>query len=521
MNKLVQQPQLISSMLRPEIYPHPVTSCELIETHISWVILAGDFAYKIKKPLDLGFLDFSTLDKRHFYCNEELRLNRRLAPSLYLDVVAIGGDAQMPILDAEDGIIEYAVKMRRFAQQEQLDRMLEQGKLKPEHIDAFARMAADFHASIAVAAEDAEYGEPQQVYQPVEENFQQIRQHLPRMQQESQLAALEAWSRQQFSRLEAQFMVRKRNGYIRECHGDMHLRNLAWIEGQAAAFDCIEFNPYLRWIDVISEVAFLVMDLQERGQPRLAQRFLNNYLEISGDYHGLTLLPFYLVYRALVRAKVAAILATQRGIDDKEQSRAMSEFAAYLTLAERYTGAQSPSLLVARGMSASGKTTLTGPLLEQLGAIRLRSDIERKRLYGLRADDDGRAAPNEGIYTPEASERTYAYLAEVAGNVLDAGYPVIIDAVCLRRSQRERFYRLAQARNIPYLLLEFQAPKGELERRIASRKSGASDADLTVLQHQMATWEPLDDDERQRALTIETGQQIDETALLERIRAQL
>jgi aminoglycoside phosphotransferase family enzyme/predicted kinase len=521
MDSDIQRPPLISALLKPESYPHPATPCELIETHISWVILAGEFVYKIKKPLDLGFLDFSTLEKRRFFCQEELRLNSRLAPSLYLEVVAIGGEPHCPELGAQSAIFEYAVKMRRFPQEAQLDRMLERGELLPSHIDAFAALAADFHATIAVAGEEVEFGEPQQVWQPVEENFRQIREHFPDSPRQSQLASLERWSQEQFSRLKPQLLARKRNGYIRECHGDMHLRNLAWIEGQAVAFDCIEFNPVLRWIDVISEVAFLVMDLQERDRPRLAQRFLNAYLEISGDYQGLALLPFYLVYRALVRAKVAAIRCAQPQLGKTEREQATEEFVAYLVLAERYTRSQTPMLLVARGMSASGKTTLTGPLLEQLGAIRLRSDVERKRLFAMSAEEDGRAAPGEGIYTASASERTYTRLAELAGGVLDAGFPVIIDAVCLRRAQRDKFYQLAINRGLPFLLLEFEATAAELERRIISRKKGASDADVAVLRHQLSVWEPLEEDERAYALTIETGKLMDESALLEQVRKRL
>jgi len=516
-----EQPALIAALLHAGSYPHPAANCELIETHISWVILAGEYAYKVKKPLDLGFLDFSTLEKRRFYCEEEVRLNCRLAPSLYLEAVAIGGTPEQPLLGAESGIFEYAVKMRRFPQQAQLDRMLERGVLEPVHIDAFARMAAEFHQRIDVADEGSDFGSPEQVWQPVTENFLQIREHLPDGPGADQLAVLERWCAQTYERLHPLFGQRKRGGYIRECHGDMHLRNLAWLDGQPVAFDCIEFNPALRWIDVISEVAFLVMDLQERGQPRLAQRFLNNYLEISGDYQALALLPFYQVYRAMVRAKVAAIRAGQPDIDQAERGQALEEFAAYLAMARHYTRAPKPALLVARGMSASGKTTLTEPVLEQLGAIRLRSDVERKRLMGLRSTDDGHAAPGKGIYTPEAGERTYDRLAELAAVILDAGYTVIIDAVCQRRSQRDRFRSLARARSVPYLLVEFQAAEDELERRIVTREKGASDAGLEVLRHQISQWQAIDEDEQTHALQVDTGQTVDGVKLYQRIKALL
>jgi hypothetical protein len=301
----------------------------------------------------------------------------------------------------------------------------------------------------------------------------------------------------------------------------MHLRNLAWIDGRAVAFDCIEFNPALRWIDVISEIAFLVMDLKERGEARLAQRFLNTYLELTGDYEGMAVLSFYLVYRALVRAKVAAIRSDQSQLSKQESDQALQEFDNYLAIAEGYTEARCPALIVTRGMSASGKSTLTGPLLEQLGAIRLRSDVERKRLFGMRAEEDGRAPPGEGIYSAAAGEQTYDRLAQLAAVVLDAGYTVIVDAACLRRVQRDRFYQLAMERNVPCLLLALEAPAEELRQRIRSRTRGASDADLSVLEHQLAAWRPLDEDEKEFALVVDTARPPDAAALLRRVSARL
>lgn len=510
-------PPLIAALLQPQRYPHPVSRCQLIETHISWVILAGEFAYKIKKPLDLGFLDFSTLEKRRFYCEEEVRLNRRTAAGIYLGSVAIGGSVQAPQLEGGAAAIEYAVKMRRFPQQGQLDHMLAQGELEAAHIDAFARMAAGFHQRIAVAGAQSPYGEPAQVWQPMAENFTQIRAQTVAVGQASRLVQLEAWSREQCARLDTQLRARKQQGFVRECHGDMHLRNLAWVDGEALAFDGIEFNPALRWIDVMSEVAFMVMDLQARDEPRLAQRFLNAYLELSGDYEGVALLPFYLVYRALVRAKVAAIRSAQAGADAPERQ----EFERYLALAEGYTREGTPALLLARGMSASGKTTCTAPLLERLGAIRLRSDVERKRLYGMGAGEDGRAPPGEGIYSAEASERTYARLAALAEGVIEAGYTVIIDAVCQREAQRQRFIRLAREHAVPCLILAFTAPADELRRRIVRREKGASDADLAVLEQQLRSWEPLSAEEETLALEVDTCQVVSEEQLYRQVSVRL
>jgi aminoglycoside phosphotransferase family enzyme/predicted kinase len=513
-------PPLIEAMLNPAWYDHPVEQCRLIETHISWVILTGHYAYKVKKPLDLGFLDFSTLEKRRFFCEEELRLNRRLAPSIYLAVVAIDGTAQAPVLGGDGEPIEYAVKMVQFPQQAQLDRMLAAARLQPEHLDAFAKLVADFHRQAAVAGGDSPYGDTEHVWQPVAENFAQIRDRIHSSDALTTLAVLEQWSEAAFTELTPLLQQRKADGFIRECHGDMHLRNLAWIDEAAVAFDGIEFNANLRWIDVISEVAFLVMDLQDRGEAPLAQRFLNAYLERSGDYAGLGLLRFYLVYRALVRAKVAAIRLVQAGLPEAERVAAEAEFSRYLVLAEGYTRRTSPQLLLTRGLSGSGKTTLSQPLLEQLPAIRIRSDVERKRLYGMRAEEDAHAAPTAGIYSSEATARTYGQLLSLAAGILQAGYSVIVDATFLKRAQREPFRQLAAEKGAGFVLLDLIAAPELLRQRLVQRKGDASDADLAVLAHQLEAYAPLDEDERKACISLDTGRPLDVAALLTLIKLQ-
>jgi len=503
-------PPLIAALLQAEVYAHPVHDIQLVETHISWVILTGDYVYKLKKPVNLGFLDFSTLEQRRHCCEEEVRLNRRLAPGLYLGVVAITGTPQQPQLDGAGEVIEYAVRMAQFPQQAQFDRMLARGALEPVHIDAVARLVADFHRRAGVAGPAAAFGEPEQVFQPVEENILQIRACIQRDSAAlEQVAALERWSRDRFEQLRAVIGARKAGGFVRECHGDMHLRNLAWVDGQPLAFDCIEFNPALRWIDVISEVAFLVMDLQDRDQVRLARRFLNAYLEHTGDYAGVSVLPFYLAYRALVRAKVEAIRATQAGLADAERASVLQSFHGYLELARNYTHAGKPVVLVTRGLSASGKTTLTQPLLEQLGAIRVRSDVERKRLFGLHAEADGQAAAGQGIYTPEAGHKTYARLVELADAVLAAGFPVIVDAACLKAEQLTLFRSLAGARGVGFAILEFHAPADVLRARIVQRAKGASDANLDILEHQLAGWQELPESDRASCIRIDTQLPLD------------
>lgn len=505
----VEQPELIQSLLHPDVYNHPVKTIQLIETHISWVILTGDFTYKIKKPCNLGFLDFSTLEDRHFYCNEELRLNRRLAAPLYLEVVAITGRPNQPILHGTSNIIEYAVKMVQFPQQAQLDNKLAAGELTQRHMDAIAHMAAEFHRNIATAPPDSRFGSPKHVLDPVTQTYTRIKKHLSTQNYDKPLTELENWHKTTFESLVPIFEQRKRNGFIRECHGDLHLRNLVWLDNRPLAFDCLEFDPDLRWIDTLSEIAFLAMDLQDRKQGQLAQRFLNSYLEQCGDYSGMSVFRFYLVYRALVRAMVNAIRAGQPGLQTTEKQASEIEFQNYLNLALNYVHHAQPALIITRGFSGSGKSTLSQPLLASMGAIRIRSDIERKRLFGIAPDDDSKAATGEGIYTEKAGIKTYAKLKTLANDVLNAGFPVIIDAAFLKYTQRKPFLELAYDKQLPFIILEFTASNEILRQRIQARQLDISDADLSILEHQLATTESLHDNELHYRIVIDTEKKFD------------
>lgn len=498
---MTHETQLIETLRNPALYPHPAGHVEVIETHISWVILTGPFAYKIKKPVNLGFLDFGTLEKRRFYCEEELRLNRRLAPQLYLEVVAIGGTAEAPVL-AKEPAIEYAVRMRQFPQDALLDRLLAQGELAPGQIDAIAREVARFHGDAAVAPPDNPFGTAQAAHQPVLENFAQIGERMP---DEAALERLHAWSEKEYAAHAAEFGARKAGGFVRECHGDLHLGNMALLDGQIVLFDCIEFNENLRWIDVMSEIAFLAMDLEDRGYPGFAHRFLNAYLERTGDYAGLRVLRYYLVYRAMVRAKVACIRARQPGAAAAEREQALALYREYIGLAERFTRPARPWLAITHGLSGSGKTTCTQAVVEQPGAIRIRSDVERKRLFGLAPEARSGSALDRGLYTQEAHRLTYQRLEDLARMVLEAGYPVIVDAAFLRRTERDDFRNLAQSLGVRFAILDFQADETVLRGRVAARQQqgrDASEANLEVLERQIASHEPLQPDELAWSLCI-------------------
>lgn len=374
---------LIKNLQNSALYDHPVKSFELVETHISWVLLTGDFAYKIKKPVNFGFLDFSTLELRKLYCEEEVRLNSRLAKELYLGVVAITGSEDQPEINGEGPAIEYAVKMRQFPQSRQLDRLLKEQGLDNQVMEQLAAKVAQFHLSIDRVSKDSEFGDFEHVQIPVLENFTQIRNHIADKNIYPLLDKLENWARNKLERLSDDINLRKQQGFVRECHGDMHLRNIALWDGDIIIFDCIEFNKNFYWIDVISEIAFLVMDLEDRQQEVLARRFLNSYLEITGDYEGLKLFRFYKVYRALVRAKVDALRVGQEQVGSSEYVETFNDFLQYLHLAEIYICPTEPCLLINHGVSGSGKSFGTRILLNDFHAIQVRSDVERKRLFSV------------------------------------------------------------------------------------------------------------------------------------------
>jgi hypothetical protein len=507
------QATLIRGLRHASAYPHPVGAVELIETHISVVLLAGDFAYKLKKPVDLGFLDFSTLARRQFFCQEELRLNRRLAPALYLGVVTISGAVDRPRIDGDGEVLEYAVKMRRFPQQALLTKRPPDAGI----IDAIVRRVAAFHAGLPPAPPDTPFGAAEAVVEPMRENFVQARAGVVDASVLAALNRLERWTELWFLRLRARLELRRRGGFIRECHGDLHRGNIAVLDAEPMIFDCIEFSPRLRWIDTMSEFAFFVMDLREAGENRLARRALNRYLEVSGDYGGLALLRFYQVYRAMVRAKVLGIRLAQGHLRPAERTAACVELRGYLRLCRAIAVRPRPRLIIACGLSGAGKTWLANALREHLPLIHIRSDVERKRMFGLSADDRTASAPGAGIYDSEAGRRTYARLLELARDILANRYSVLVDATFLKAEQRKPFQRLAAELGCRFTILALDAPEVVLRRRISTRlasSTDASEAGLAVLDLQLASRERLEGHERSSAIYLNTAEPVSLDVLL-------
>ncbi len=483
-------PTLVRALLEPHRYPGEVGRVELVQTHISWVLLAGAFAYKIKKPVVLPFLDFSTLALRKKYCDDELRLNRRFSSAIYLEVVGIFNTPLDPKFEGSGVPIEYAVKMHRFDAAARLDRVCTRGELRAGHLSGLADTLVAFHATAQQAPSGSRYGSPAAVMVPMRDNLRDLRAGLPRGVVSERLRALQDWTETQFELLAPLLQVRQQLGWVRECHGDLHMANLTLIEQQVQMFDCIEFSDDLRWIDVASEIAFVYVDLVAHAQPGLANWFINEVWERTGDYEAALVFRFYAVYRALVRAKVSAIRLRQENLGE-------AETMALVTLAEGLVVPQPLRLVITHGLSGSGKTTASSALLQSdthASTVRVRSDTQRKRLYGLAGSARSESGTGAGIYTPDADARTYQRLLDLSATLLGAGWSVIVDATFLKHADRQTFRELAQRAGAAFLILAPEATAEQLRERILARAlqgQGASEATLDVLARQLCEIEPL------------------------------
>ena len=499
---------MIAALRDPGRYPHPVERVELLETHISWILLTGRYAYKLKKPVSLGFLDFSTLEARRTACEEELRLNRRTAPDLYLEVVPVTGTEAEPRLGGKGRAIDFAVKMREFPQDALLDRVAARGELRLELMDDLAAEVAAFHAQVARAATGSEFGSPggRDRAGPAELRSAALARSGPGERGRAQAARRVDRARVRAPRAGLRRAPRRRVRARMPWRPAPRQPRCCWTAASCRS-TASSSTPHFRWIDVMSEVAFLVMDLVDHGFAAHAARFLDAYLEGTGDYAGLGLLRFYLVYRAMVRAKVAWMRGHQLPASTPERDRAEREFRDYLRLAERFVALERRALILTRGLSGSGKTVFSGLLVEEIGAIRVRSDVERKRLHGLAAAERTGAAVGGGIYGPDATRRTYARLAEIARIVLDAGFPAVVDATFLLRADRDALRALAREAGATFAIAACEAPEPVLRERILARtRAGgdASEANLEVLVRQLATAQPLAGDELTFAVKVDT-----------------
>ena len=487
---------LIKTLHKPEFYPHPVKEIRLIETHISWVFLTGDFVYKIKKPVNFGFLDFTTLERREFFCKEEVRLNRRLSPDIYLGVIPIREREGNYSLGSGGKIIDFAVKMRELPQDTCLANLIERGKASSSLMEGIAYLMADFYNKAETNEEISKYGEPERVFINIEENFSQTIPYIGLTIDKEVYDGLKEYSFNFLEKERERFFRRISEGKIRDGHGDFHCQNIYFYKDKIYVLDCIEFNKRFRYADVASDVAFFLMDLDFRGASSLGNQFLNKYLNITGDYGLLSVLEFYKIYRAYVRGKISSF-ELDMPLPEEKRAEIKRRARAYFDLAYSYLrGRGSPKIIATTGLLASGKSTIARALANRLGAIVLRSDVIRKQTLGLKIDKHYYEPFGKGIYSKEITASVYDRIIELAKGILEYGFSVILDASFNKQGYREKVVKLSREKNIPYLFLHCICDEDTIRQRLLKRegeRGEASDAYYGLFYKFKSSFEPPSD----------------------------
>lgn len=494
---------LLEQMQQPEFYPHPVQEpIAVIQTHASAVFLTGDYAYKLKKPVDFGFLDYSTLNKRHYFLEQELQLNQPVAPDIYLEVLPIIQAGSRLLLDGNGEPIEYVLKMAQFPQENLFINMFEAGKLTAYHLAELGKVVAKFHDAAATNEYITSFGEVEKIKESIDENYELTSKYIGLAQTRKQYDETKKFTDDFLQENRALFKDRQELGKIKKCHGDLHLKNICWWHNKIQLFDRIEFNKSFQFVDVIYDVAFTVMDLEARKRRDFSNLFLNTYFEQTGDWEGLQVLPLYLSRQAYVRAKVNSMLLDDTAISAQQKQEAIATAANYYRLAWEYTQKKIGKLLIMSGLSGAGKTTVARELAHQIGGIHLRSDAVRKHLAGLPLDCRG----GSDLYSPKMTEKTYNRLLELGKLLIGQGYNVILDAKFDKRNWRKKAISIAQSCQVPLRIIHCTAPLKVLGDRLKNRTGDISDATPSLLAQQQETAEPFTEEEETYLITVDTSQ---------------
>jgi len=486
--------KLIKSLLDAKGYPEPTAKVRLIETHVSFIFITDRFVYKVKKPVDFGFLNFTTLDRRRFYCEEEVRLNRRLCPDIYLGVVELRETARGAGFAGGGKVIDYAVKMKRLPEERMLSSLLERGEADVEQMTRIARAIAAFHGKAARGPQIDACGSTDIIRGNWEENFRQAAPFEGLTISREELAVIRHFVERFLRENEALFRARVAGGFIRECDGDLHSGNICLTDG-ICIFDCIEFNERFRYIDTAADLAFLLMDLEYAGRPDLSAALLEAYLDATADTGFRALLDFYKVYRAFVRGKVKSFRLSETGLPPEQSAEAKEAATRYFRLARGYTLRERvpPSLIITCGLMGSGKSTLARQLSFELGLLLQRSDLVRKKLAGRPSAGSAGDHYRAGIYTPELDQATYRALLQEAKQALCLGKGIVVDATFRRASDRDAFRALAKELGAPFFVLETRCPEHMTRERLEARRldpNEVSDGRWEHFRQQQAEFEP-------------------------------
>lgn len=493
---------LIPQMQKAEFYPHSaVDNIELIQTHVSAVFLTGDYAYKLKKEVNFGFLDYSTLEKRKHFLEAEIEMNSAIAPELYLEVVSITKEGEQYTLEGTGETVEYALKMRQFPQENLFINLFEAGKLEIEQMAELGKIVAQFHEEAKTNDYISSFGKVSKIREAFDENYQQTQGYIGRAQTQEQLTQTQAYTDKFFTDKAALFETRITDNKIKECHGDLHLKNICLWQDKIQLFDRIEFNEPFRFVDVMYDVAFVMMDLEAREKQDFANAFLNAYLEQTGDYEGLPLLPLYLSRQAYVRAKVTSFLLDDPNIPETVKQEAQTTASNYYRQAWQYTQNRTGKLIVMSGLSGAGKTTVAKTIARKHSAVHLRSDAVRKQLAGISVEEKG----SDEIYTDQMSQKTYDRLLELGIMLAQEGFTVVLDAKYDRVDYRSKVIDAAKEKDISLQIINCTAPMDVLRDRINQRSGDISDATADLLADQQANSEDFTAEEKAYVTTVNTS----------------
>ena len=493
--------QLIQAMQEPNFYPHSVkTEIRVIQTHCSAVFLTGDYAYKIKKNVNFGFLDYSTLEKRQYFLQQEFEMNQAIAPDIYLEVLPISQINDSLVLGSDKNVVEYVLKMAEFPQSALLISMFERGELKESHLRELGEVVANFHQKTNTNDYIKSFGKVEIIKKSIDGNYQATQKYIGIAQTLEQYQETQQFTNNFLTQKQAVFESRCLNHKIRECHGDLHLRNICYWHNKIQLFDRIEFNEPFRFVDVMYDIAFTVMDLEAKGRQDFANIFLNTYLEKIGDWEGLQVLPFYLCRQAYVRAKVTSLLLDDPNIAESEKESATQIAKNYYHLAWQYTQISPRKMIVMSGLSGSGKTTIAKYIAPKINAIHLRSDAVRKHLAGIPLDQSGDAS----LYRPEMSEKTYQFLLDLGLLLINQGFSVILDAKYDRHQWRSPILTAAQKGDFSFKILHCQASMDTLRTRLQQRTGDISDATPDLLVQQETNTDTFNEQEKKYAIAVNT-----------------
>jgi uncharacterized protein len=483
--------ETVQTMLESDFYPDKPASVELLQTQMSFIFLAGKYAYKIKKPVNLGYLDYTTLEKRRYFCERELELNQRLCPDTYISVIPITRKKEKNSFNQDGDIIDYAVKMRVLPQEKMLNVLLEKDCVSDEMMDRLANKLNIFHESVETNAEINTFGEITSLTINTEENFNQTEKSVGRTISEKKYTHIKEYTRRFLLENSQLFTNRVQSGKIRDCHGDLHAAHVCFTD-DICIYDCIEFNDRFRYGDVASEIAFLAMDIDHYGRADLSSTFVKDYVKYSKDTSLIQLLPFYKCYRAYVRGKVESFKLDDATIKSEDKEIARRTASGYFNLAGFYARSH-PSLFITVGVTGTGKTTLAKEIARHTGAIVISSDMIRKKITGVPTNQHRYENFNDGIYSPESTVKTYEKMFSQGKLLITGGKSVILDATFIKQSDRQKARELTRESDADFYVLECRTDEANIRKRLEQRQkeNSISDGRLEILRPQIEKFEPI------------------------------